>query len=107
MSEDLHMDDTAALVSKHFNVATQHHRGISRQMLEKLLSEEIAYLLQYQMEKLLHILYSIDVKEKLVKELFIQNDAKVIAPGLAKLVVDRELEKVITRMKYPQTNHGN
>jgi hypothetical protein len=52
------------------------------------------------MEKLLNILYRIDVNEPKVKAAFAQNNPKLIAPTIAQLILDRELQKAESRRKY-------
>jgi hypothetical protein len=54
------------------------------------------------MELLLQVLYRVDVFEKDTKAAFAQNEPKLIAPELAKLIIDRELRKAETRIKYKQ-----
>ncbi len=78
-------------------------RGLTREELLSWLTQKIIFLLLHDMEKLLHILYRIDVKELLVKDVFAQHDPKKIAPLLAELILNRELEKVHTRLKYRQS----
>ncbi|MFA6261657.1 MAG: hypothetical protein WC760_09325 [Bacteroidia bacterium] len=72
----------------------------SREALEQWLTERIIHFLLHDMEKLLHLLYRIDVQEKKVKEAFAQNNPKLIAPMLAKLIMDREEQKIETRKKF-------
>lgn len=68
--------------------------------LEEYLTAEIVYMLQYELEKLLSLLYRIDVKEQKVKAAFAQNDSKKIAPLLAKEIIIRELQKIETRKQF-------
>lgn len=62
--------------------------------IKEHLTERIVYLLLHEMERLLHILYRIDVNEKHVKACFAQNDPNKIAPMLADLIIERELQKI-------------
>lgn len=72
------------------------------QQLHERLTALIVYLLLHKMELLLQVLYRVDVFEKDTKAAFAQNDPKLIAPELAKLIIDRELKKAETRIKYKQ-----
>jgi hypothetical protein len=72
------------------------------QQLHERLTVLIVYLLLHKMELLLQVLYRVDVFEKDTKAAFAQNDPKLIAPELAKLIIDRELKKAETRIKYKQ-----
>jgi hypothetical protein len=64
------------------------------------LTEKIVNLLLNDMEKLLSILYRIDVNEEKVKHAFELQNPKAIAPKIAELILERELEKAETRKKY-------
>jgi hypothetical protein len=52
------------------------------------------------MEKLMQILYKIDVNERKVKDVFAQNDPKLIAPQLTDLILNRILQKAETRKNF-------
>jgi hypothetical protein len=77
-------------------------RSVSYEQLHERLTELIVYLLLHKMELLLQVLYRVDVFEKYTKAAFAQNDPKLIAPELAKLIIDRELRKAETRINYKQ-----
>jgi hypothetical protein len=66
----------------------------------EVLTSSVMYLLLHDMEKLLNILYRIDVNEPKVKAAFAQNNPKLIAPTIAQLILDRELQKAESRRKY-------
>lgn len=68
--------------------------------LHERLTEKIIDLMMHHMEKLLQILYRIDVNERKVKACFGQNDPKLIAPTLASLIIEREIEKYKSRMAH-------
>ncbi len=65
--------------------------------LVQWLAEEIQALLDHDFEKLLNMLYRIDVSERKAGEALSSDDP---ALSIAKLVIERELQKVETRMKY-------
>ncbi len=73
---------------------------VSYEELLEALTSAVMFLLLNDMEKLLNILYRIDVNEPKVKAAFAQNNPKLIAPTIAKLILDRELEKAASRKKY-------
>ena len=62
------------------------------------LAKAIQHLIDTDFEKLMHILYRIDVNENKVKQAF--GLEKDVARELAILVIEREKQKVITRSKY-------
>jgi len=87
---------TQKLLIKDLNIEDP---GLAISNLEKLqnwLAEEIAYMMDRDFQKLLNILYRIDVSEDKVKQAFADENP---AHKLAILIIDRELKKVETRKK--------
>jgi hypothetical protein len=74
--------------------------GLNYEQLKEQLTERLVYMLHYEMEKLMGILYRIDVREKDVKAAFDQHNPKLIAPLLAIAVLQREFEKARSRRTY-------
>lgn len=68
------------------------------EVLRKVLTDHLAWLLDYQFERLLQAMYRIDVNEQEFRAV-LTGDAPV-APALAELVLQRELKKVKTRRLY-------
>ncbi|MCP4520515.1 MAG: hypothetical protein GY827_02270 [Cytophagales bacterium] len=66
--------------------------------LHKQLSLAIQYLLNYRFERLLQVMYQIDVSEEKFNSVFSQKGN--IADQLATLVIERVLQKVEFRFKY-------
>jgi len=64
------------------------------------LQKEIQYLLDNNFEKLLNIMYRIDIGEDRFREALSNQRSKDISYELAELVVERELQKVRSRKKY-------
>lgn len=68
------------------------------ELFVKELARAIQYLIDTDFEKLMHLLYRVDVDEQKVKQAFgLEQD---VAHELALLVIEREKQKVITRAKY-------
>jgi hypothetical protein len=68
--------------------------------LKQALTERIVFMLHHELEKLMGILYRIDVREKHVKSAFAQNNPKLIAPLLATYIIEREAEKARSRRDH-------
>ena len=66
--------------------------------LEEYLIGEINRLLDKDMGKLLNILYRIDIQESIVRQILHESPPGTIATHLAKAVIVREKQKVITRL---------
>ena len=70
------------------------------EQLHAYLSQAISELLDKDFNRLLIALYRIDVSEKKVAEALHLEAPGAIAPKLATLIIERELQKVISRKKY-------
>jgi hypothetical protein len=93
------ISNTAIKLGEYFD-DEQLAKVTSREQLHQQLTQLIIYLLLHKMELLLQVLYRIDVFEKDTKAAFAQNNPQLIAPILANLIIDRELIKAETRLKY-------
>lgn len=64
------------------------------------LIEKLRDLLDNHYDKLINILYKIDVGEDKLSELFSGNNRESIPESLADLIIERSLQKVWFRQKY-------
>lgn len=72
--------------------------------LKKWLSNEINELITHDFEKLLSILYRIDVSEQRVRAMLIQETESNAGDIIADLLIEREKQKIITRAMFKQVN---
>lgn len=72
----------------------------SREEMKKELAAFLKILLDKDFERLLQGLYRIDVNEEKVKEILHLGSPENIADDLAELILNRQLQKAITRMQY-------
>ncbi|WP_370089451.1 hypothetical protein [Ekhidna sp.] len=68
--------------------------------LEDFLTKQVNYLLDHDLNKLLNVLYRIDIPENRVKSLLQNSKQGEIARNMAKAIIEREKQKVITRRQY-------
>lgn len=71
-----------------------------RENLKKYISLKISQLLDGNIEKLLAILYRIDVKESDFKEVITNTKSENIPEEIAELIIKRQEEKLYWREKY-------
>jgi tRNA A37 N6-isopentenylltransferase MiaA len=96
--------DLSQLVVKHFSptggdlVFLRGWQG-QREELERRLSKRIAEMLDHEMEKLVNAMYRIDVSEPAFSEALNHSDR---AERIARLVVERLLQKVESRKRWRQ-----
>jgi hypothetical protein len=80
--------------------------GINADLFIKKLAEYINGLINYDFNKLIAILYRLDVNEKKLRQLLAlqQGSADNAGALIAKLIVERQLEKIKLRKKFKQTD---
>lgn len=66
----------------------------------------INYLINNDFEKLVFLLYRIDVSEPIIKQLLIHDASTNAAELIAQAIINRQLEKIETRKKFT-TNSDN
>ncbi|WP_242922665.1 hypothetical protein [Pontibacter liquoris] len=91
---------TSSHLQKVFEV--EHLPASDLEALFYKLSRVVLHLLHTDMNRLLHILYRIDVEEQQVKQAMVADDDEIIAERIARLIVKRELQKAQLRQKYSQ-----
>jgi len=62
--------------------------------LELLLANRVKYLIDYDRDKLMNALYRIDINEDYVKMIFKSSKSEMIAIRIARLIIDRTIEKL-------------
>lgn len=68
--------------------------------LEDFLVRQVNYLLDHDFNHLLNALYRIDISENQVKNLLELSSSEEIALNIARAIIEREKQKVITRARY-------
>ncbi len=87
-----------AIINKDFGLEKDDTIIENESALYLWLTRIINYLLEKDFERLLQAMYRIDVSEKKFKAVFSHDEN--VAEAIAKLVLERELEKVAFRKKY-------
>ncbi|MEN8251645.1 MAG: hypothetical protein ABFS32_22175 [Bacteroidota bacterium] len=86
------------LINKDFDLDIDNSEVENHDAFLAALARVIQHLLDKDFERLINGLYRIDVSEEKVKQAFASQDN--IAETIAKLIIERELQKVATREKY-------
>ena len=74
--------------------------------LRQWLIENIAWLVDNDFERLLTILYRIDVSEQKVKMMIEQNEGENTSEILADLILERQAQKIESRKKFKSNLEG-
>jgi hypothetical protein len=104
-NENNHLTDLTIFVSKNFEIS-ELDSLIPMGDFETLeefkayLTDRLAFLLDNKYDKLINILYRIDVPEDKLSKLFAEQNRDYIPAALADLIIERSLQKVRIRQKY-------
>jgi hypothetical protein len=75
--------------------------------LQKKLNQYINHLIKNDFEKLVMLLYRIDVSEIKLKQLLQQNNKKDASEIISKLIIERQLQKIKTRNQFKQEKNND
>ncbi|MDH5474222.1 MAG: hypothetical protein OEX22_00875 [Cyclobacteriaceae bacterium] len=97
------ISQVSSLIKKDFGL--DHSELTNLTILDELkqqLTQIVTYLLDKDFQRLLSAMYRIDISERKFKEVLSKDPPSEIAANIAQLIIDRELQKVITRRKYSE-----
>lgn len=95
--------ELSTLISKDLEIPEIDPANYTRLQLREELIKAINQLLDTDFNKLLNILYRIDVSEEHIKMSLSLPQNSDISPAIADLIIARALEKIETRRKYSGT----
>ncbi len=93
------MTDFNSRIAQNFELETLPY--LTREALQEALSGKIAYMLEYQTEELFSRLYRLDIFEEKIKA--VMNKGGNIADNIAALIIDRQIEKEISKKQNPSS----
>lgn len=100
------MDNTALLAETlEKEMALTVSKGISFDELRSALATHITYLIGHDFEKLVFLLYRIDVDEIKMRMLLEQKAGEDTAGPLADLIIERQLQKIRSRQQFSQRDN--
>ncbi len=77
---------------------------LSMTELEEQLTQHINHLINTDFEKLVYYVYRIDVNEAKMKQLLQQQQGENAAQLIARLIIDRQLQKIKSRAEHKPTS---
>lgn len=96
---------TAALISRDFEIENIDDK-LSEEQLFCLLADHIDWLIERRMEWLLSLMYRMDVDEAKVQAALSPNAPEAANIGLARLVLERQKQRVHTKQNYQPQDLG-
>ena len=101
-SKDINNNHLRGLIIKDFNLEEDQFDNVSADLqdIKKRLIQVLDYMLTKDFERLLNAMYRLDINETLFRDVIEGQKGNNISELLADLIIDRELQKVQTRLKY-------
>ena len=88
-----------SIIVRNFELETSKE-SLSEEELLDLLTEQVAYMIEYKMDYLLSLLYRLDVLEHKINHALSPVAIDMPAVGLAKLILERQKQRVATKEEY-------
>jgi hypothetical protein len=79
-------------------------KKLNEQELLDYLAQAISYMIEYKMDYLLSLLYRLDVDENKINNALLPGNPEPAHVALARLVLERQKQRVATKMAYKQQN---
>lgn len=95
-----------ALIIRNFEIQGADE-DVSEDELLDILTSQVEYLMDRRLDYLLSLLYRLDVLEPKIKAVLYNQELIAPARGLAKLILDRQRERIATREKYSNPGDGS
>lgn len=92
---------TSALIIRDFEIETNQEQ-ITEEELLQILSDQIAYMIEYRIDFLMSLLYRLDVLEKDINKALHPASPEPANVALAKLVIERQKQRIRTKQTYKQ-----
>ncbi|MGG9970999.1 hypothetical protein ACQ33O_04315 [Ferruginibacter sp. SUN002] len=99
------MEQQAIIQNINKDLAIALPENTSFEELRKLLAEHINFLIKTNFEKLVSILYRIDVSEPKLKQL-LQETTEDAGNVIADTIIERQLEKIKSRQQFSQRDNN-
>jgi hypothetical protein len=92
------MDDIHIYLQQHFDLPAVIHQKPDD--MERVLAEKINDLIKNNFNHLVYLLYRMDVDESRLKQLLKDNPDEDAGRMIARLVIERQLQKIKTRASF-------
>ncbi len=103
--EKKELEQLTALVAQDFEPAQTGDILTEEQLLD-MLSEQIAWMIEHRLEYLMSLMYRLDVDERKVDRALSPLSEEPAHIALAKLVLERQRQRVFTKGHYKQEDLG-
>ncbi len=90
---------STAMLATSFEIAGETDQ-VTEEDLLRALSDRIGYMIDHKFDFLMHLMYRFDVLEHKIRDAISPMNPDPANVALAKLVVERQKERIILRQKY-------
>ncbi|MGO3706374.1 MAG: hypothetical protein ACTJGD_00920 [Mesonia hippocampi] len=97
-------ENPLVLITQKLPIESNIYKNKSQQELFDILTNYIEQLIQTDFNKLISILYRIDIDENKLRKVLSENKNTSSGKIILELMIEREKEKIILRKKYKQQN---
>lgn len=104
--ENQEFTQTAALIARDFELEASTELLTEAELLQ-LLADQIAYMIDHRLEFLLSLMYRLDIDESRVSAALSPASEEPANLALARLVLERQKQRVFTKQYYKQQNPDN
>ena len=100
-----HLEMTQALISRDFALE-EIPKGISEDELLRHLANQIAYMIEYELERLFSLMYTLDIDESKVSMALSPLSSEAPNIALAKIVLERQKKRAYTKIHIKPEDLG-
>lgn len=97
--EEKALQETTELIVRDFEIEGRPDDA-TEEALFQLLSDQIAYMIEYRLDFLLSLMYRLDINEQKVNAALSPMSPEPANIGLARLVMDRQKQRIFTKQYY-------
>jgi hypothetical protein len=95
--QSLHLQQTATALQNEWGISLSNH--ISEEEILKQLALRIAQLIEQDLDAFVQLMYRLDISEKKLHGVM---GEEYVAEKIARLIYDRQLQKIHSRARYSQ-----
>lgn len=88
-------------LSRTFGLDLSQHKSLDE--LKNILAHEINHLINHDFEKLVRILYRVDISEKMLKQ-NLQEQKQNAGAIIATMMIERQLQKIRSRQQFKSSD---
>jgi hypothetical protein len=101
------MSDDALIELLNTELETQFPVNLSQEDILAPLSEYLNHLINTDFQRLVYLLYRVDVSEKKLQNLFRDNPQENAGNIIAHLIIQRQLQKIESRKRFKNNDIGS